>query len=245
MIIYRNEFVPTYLYIKQHSITGKLYFGKTIQNPEKYYGSGVHWLRHIEKHGKEYVITLWYCLFLDKSSIQDFSINFSEQQNIIESNDWLNLIIENGLDGCPVGTKFTKEHCDNISKSKIGKENEKISGENHYMYGKHLSLDRKIRQSIAVSGPNNPMFGKEGAMKGKHHSEEAKRKSSLSNTGQSRTSITKKNISESAKKTYDNGRVANCAKSVVVNGITYDSLKEAEEITGISKYKLRKLLLKI
>lgn len=38
-----RTFEPTYLYIKQHSITGKLYFGKTVKNPEKYNGSGSPW----------------------------------------------------------------------------------------------------------------------------------------------------------------------------------------------------------
>lgn len=52
-------YTPTYLYIKQHTITGKLYFGKTIKDPEKYMGSGTHWKRHINKHGKEHVETLW------------------------------------------------------------------------------------------------------------------------------------------------------------------------------------------
>lgn len=90
-------FRPTYLYIKQHSITGKLYFGKTVKNPEKYYGSGRRWRAHINKYGKEYVTTLWYCLYLDEKSINDFSVMFSKNNNIVESNDWLNLIQETGL----------------------------------------------------------------------------------------------------------------------------------------------------
>ena len=56
-------FIPTYLYIKQHSITGKLYFGKTCKNPLKYKGSGKHWKLHINQHGNEYITTLWYHLY--------------------------------------------------------------------------------------------------------------------------------------------------------------------------------------
>lgn len=92
-------FKPTYLYIKQHSITGKLYFGKTVKDPEKYLGSGKHWIRHIKKHGIEHIETIWYCLFLDKESCTEFALNFSKQENIVESKDWLNLKPENGLDG--------------------------------------------------------------------------------------------------------------------------------------------------
>lgn len=99
MTIYCNNFKPTYLYIKQHSITGKLYFGKTIKNPEKYNGSGLHWSRHIKKYGKEHVITLWYCLFYGQEECTKFALMFSEQHNIVESDDWLNLKKENGNDG--------------------------------------------------------------------------------------------------------------------------------------------------
>jgi len=47
MDIYTTEFQPTYLYIKQHTKTGKLYFGKTGNDPEKYLGSGTRWKRHL------------------------------------------------------------------------------------------------------------------------------------------------------------------------------------------------------
>lgn len=93
-------FIPTYLYIKQHSITGKLYFGKTTsKNLEKYLGSGIRWTNHIKKHGKNFVTTVWYCVFFDKESIQEFALNFSRQERIVESGEWLNLKDENGLDG--------------------------------------------------------------------------------------------------------------------------------------------------
>ena len=94
-----KTFSPTYLYIKQHSVTGKLYFGKTKNNPEKYLGSGTYWLNHINKHGKEHVVTLWYCLFLNKPELVDFATAFSTEQCIVESTTWANLAIETGLDG--------------------------------------------------------------------------------------------------------------------------------------------------
>lgn len=103
MNIYTN-FKPTFLYIKQHSITNKFYFGKTINNPEKYQGSGKLWKRHIKKHGKEYVVTLWYELFTNLNDIREFALTFSEDMNIVESDQWLNLIPENGTDGGSRGT---------------------------------------------------------------------------------------------------------------------------------------------
>lgn len=92
-------YTPTYLYIKQHSVTKKLYFGKTIQDPIKYKGSGIYWMNHINKYGKQFVDTLWFCLFLSKEEITQFAHNFSKQNNIVESNEWANLTIETGLDG--------------------------------------------------------------------------------------------------------------------------------------------------
>lgn len=96
-------FIPTFLYIKQHSITGKLYFGKTTQNPETYLDSGVYWTKHIKKHGKHYVINLWYCLFYDRRQCEDFALSFSKTQNIVESTSWANYTFENGTDGFASG----------------------------------------------------------------------------------------------------------------------------------------------
>jgi hypothetical protein len=90
---------PTYLYIKQHSITRLKYFGKTTRNPYKYSGSGKYWLSHIKKHGKEHIVTLWVSGPYHDKSIVDYALRFSEENNIVESSDWANLKPENGLDG--------------------------------------------------------------------------------------------------------------------------------------------------
>lgn len=92
-------FTPTYLYIKQHSITNLKYFGKTIQDPHRYMGSGKYWKPHIKKHGKEYVTTIWTKLFENKEELVEFALAFSELFDIVESNDWANLKPENGIDG--------------------------------------------------------------------------------------------------------------------------------------------------
>lgn len=142
-------FRPTYLYIKQHSVTGKLYFGKTIQNPEKYPGSGNHWKNHTKKYGKEFIVTLWYCLFYDLKSIKDFALMCSNQWDIVESEIWLNRIPENGLDGqgIPKGYKHSEE---SRQQSKI-----RSKGEGNPMFGVHRF------------GEANPFYGR-------HHTEESK-----------------------------------------------------------------------
>ena len=97
-----REFSPTYLYIKQHTITGKLYFGKAARSHEKmlqYPGSGKYWSAHIRKHGRQFVTTLWFCLFLDKEECKKFALMCSSLWDIVKSNNWANFKIENGLDG--------------------------------------------------------------------------------------------------------------------------------------------------
>jgi len=97
---HRQQFKPTYLYIKQHTVTGKLYFGKTARsNVERYNGSGIHWSRHIKAHGKDKVVTLWYCLFTDIDSLVETALKMSEVMDITDSDDWLNFKPESGLDG--------------------------------------------------------------------------------------------------------------------------------------------------
>ena len=92
-------FKPTWLYIKKHSKTNLMYFGKTISSPFKYPGSGKVWARHIKLHGKEYIQTIWTKLFTSQDELKEFAISFSEIFNIVESDEWANLIPENGIDG--------------------------------------------------------------------------------------------------------------------------------------------------
>lgn len=117
-------FKPTFLYIKQHKITGLKYFGKTTKTEYEllhhYYGSGVYWKRHIAIHGKEHVETIWYKLFTDYATLTEFAIKFSQENNIVLSHSFANLVEENGLDGSTVGTKHTVETCKKISEARTG-----------------------------------------------------------------------------------------------------------------------------
>lgn len=96
------DFNPTWLYIKQHKTTGLKYFGKTVQDPHRYTGSGVRWTRHLAKHGND-VSTVWAQLFTDKESLTAFALEFSEKNKIVESKEWANLKPEDGLMGGDTG----------------------------------------------------------------------------------------------------------------------------------------------
>jgi hypothetical protein len=116
-----KSFQPTYLYIKQHAITKMLYFGKTTSHdPLKYNGSGAYWLPHLAKHGIEHVETLWFCLFTEEDEFIKFALACSKQWDIVKSENWANLIEENGTDGKPVGTIMSESTKKKISISRTG-----------------------------------------------------------------------------------------------------------------------------
>ena len=94
-----NIYQPTYLYIKEHSVTGLKYFGKTTKNPNSYHGSGKYWKSHIKIHGVTFVTTKWVKLFTSYDEITEFATAFSEIFDIVNSNQWANLCPENGING--------------------------------------------------------------------------------------------------------------------------------------------------
>jgi hypothetical protein len=182
-----STFKPTYLYIKQHSITGKLYFGKTTQDVEKYLGSGKYWQNHINKHGKEHVVTLWYELFTNQDSLVSFSLQFSKEMNIVESDSWLNLVEENGIDGAMIGFKHSDESKEKMSHVKKGRKRKEFS-EAHKLKmsfvkkGLKFSDEHKAKISIANKGRK---FSEEikTKLKGKGFSDEHKAKISSAMKG--------------------------------------------------------------
>lgn len=117
-----DQFKPTLLYIKQHSVTKKLYFGKTNQLSKftQYNGSGTYWLRHIQKYGIENVETIWFCLFTDIESLVETAILLSETQDIVISENWANAIVETGISGS--GVSSPRPSLAVYNRSEIGRE---------------------------------------------------------------------------------------------------------------------------
>lgn len=178
------NFLPTFLYIKQHSITKKCYFGKTTKNPETYLGSGLHWKRHILLHGPDNVETLWYSLFYDKDECVKFALLFSEQQEIVESDNWLNVKKENGLDGGGRdGSKHSPETKAKMALARLGKPQSKetIAKRAAALRGKPLSQSHKEKISSVRTGSIT--------------SEETKKKISLSSMGRIQTIESREKIS--------------------------------------------------
>ena len=149
---------PTWLYIKQHTVTGLKYFGKTTRNPEKYKGSGKRWINHLVVHG-DTVKTVWSHLFTSKTELVEFALNFSKDNNIVESEEWANLIPENGLDGgSPKGTNKgrpcsdqARQNLDNGRKNRIYTPMSKESKEKlrNSKLGKQITFETREKLKLA------------------------------------------------------------------------------------------------
>jgi len=149
-------FYPTYLYMKQHSVTGKLYFGKTILTHDKmltYSGSGKIWNYHLRKHPGE-VLTIWYCLFFDKDECMKTAIGLSEIANIVESTEWYNLKKETGIDGGPLPVHLREAAWKKTSATMTGKSKtpEHIANAALALTGRHHSEQHNATQSLVKKG---------------------------------------------------------------------------------------------
>lgn len=149
-----------HLYVKIHTKTNLKYFGKTTVDPYKYLGSGKRWKNHIKAHGKEHVKTLKVWSFLDLQEAKEFAIKFSNDNQIVTTKGWANLIIENATDGLPPGLKgekapfYGKTHSSENKQlfAELGKQRKPI-----YAIGTEFSEDHKAKLSASKKGkpPNN------------------------------------------------------------------------------------------
>ena len=148
---------PTYLYIKQHSITKKKYYGKTTNlDPYTYNGSGVYWTNHIKKHGKEHIVTLWVSELYCDTSIVEVALKFSSDNDIVNSDEWANQIPENGLDGWVPGRKRSEETKANMRKPRSEKGKANMKGRVAPNKDKPTSEETKAKQSAAQKGIPKP-----------------------------------------------------------------------------------------
>lgn len=197
------------LYIAEHNVTGLKYFGKTTRYftveelQEKYHGSGTYWKRHLKKHGDDVTMTIYRLCSLNEDSddyIKPIALKFSQENNIVESNDWANNIPENGLDGGrEAGFVLAKNTQSDtvciVSKQDFQNDDELVgvrrgcsltleqrenisksqSGEKHHFYGKTFSDEHKRKIGETKVGNQYRL--------NKKHTEEAKRKMSEAHIG--------------------------------------------------------------
>jgi hypothetical protein len=161
-----------YLYVKTHKKTGLKYLGKTTKDPHKYLGSGIDWIKHLKKYGKDIHTEI----IKECSSNEELNIwgrYYSKLWNIVNGQDdfgnkiWANIIPETG-GSYMEGNKQTPEHISKRVEKNTGKKRtiefkENRKGEkNHFYNRKHSEKTiQKMKDNHAdVSGKNNPMFGK-------------------------------------------------------------------------------------
>ena len=142
----------TYLYVKQHGVTGLRYFGKTTRDPEKYQGSGLYWRKHIKKHGQT-VKTVWAEKFDDPADCEEFALLFSDLFDIVADDLWANMKPENGRDGWPAGTPNPRSIPQSAEtraqkSAKLKGYNFNNSGINNPNYGKSMSEETKEKMRL-------------------------------------------------------------------------------------------------
>lgn len=168
-----------YLYVKTHNETGLKYLGKTVQDPFRYKGSGKRWTNHIRKHG--YDVTTEILFETDsKEELKQVGLYYSELYNIVDSNEWANIIPEacDGFDSdtsrklaierVKLGTHHfldrspkSKEARQKMSAAKkgkgLGKDNSNYG--NKWSKEQKESLSKKRKENGLSAGKNNPMYG--------------------------------------------------------------------------------------
>lgn len=261
MDIYSN-FKPTFLYIKRHTKTGMLYFGKTTRDPEKYQGSGIHWKRHIKKHGCEFVETLWYCLFLDQNLLTEFALQFSKDNDIVESVEWANLQEENGIDGAPIGHaghEFTEEQKSKLSqaskqkwsnpeyKEKLRqKQRDGWTEQRKEEQIKRLTGQKKPEHSAKMKGrsldTNHPFFNKRKTEEHKENISKALKGKPKSKKHIENQKNALRNRSPERREEIKNKRRSNSNPKFEINGVSYKSLAHASEVLGLSPFKVKQLI---
>lgn len=164
-----------YLYQKIHRKTGLKYLGQTsAKDPYSYPGSGTYWKLHLKKHGYDFdTIILRECK--SKDELREWGIYYSNLWNIVDSDEWANLKIEQGDGG-----RQSAEVRERIGE--LGK------GRTPWNKGKHGHLSEDQRRKISESGKGRKKTSEaiektRSKMLGRTQSDEARRKISESQKG--------------------------------------------------------------
>ena len=227
-----------YIYLVENLINNKKYIGQTIQND-----INKRWNKH-KQVNKSFIGT---CLFnaYKKYGIENFKfkllcICFDDDTNKFEE-DYIkkyNTLYPNGYNMINGGKsrKFTP-----ILKQIISN---KLKGENHPMYGKHLKDETKQKLRQANSGINSKNYGKKLTDKEKNHLSKLsieRHKNQLN----SQKEETKNKIRNSLIKYYENNEIKNKNNVMVQqydinNNLlnTYNSLSEAAKEIGVAQISI-------
>lgn len=169
-----SAFKPTALLVMEHNITGLKYFCKTtlLDRVHRYKGSGVVWTKHMQEHGFDVKVGLL-GFYIDEDRCLNAAKTFSIENNIVDSDEWANLVIETGRMGASMigernpfyGKKHSPEVIEKIRVQKLGKSVNK---------GAYQSPEKRAKISASLKGKKNQAVAL--ALTGRKLSEETKAK---------------------------------------------------------------------
>lgn len=181
----------------QHNITGLKYFCKTslLYRVYSYKGSGTRWNNHLKVHGKDITVGVM-GVYTDKQRCLEVAKKFSADHDIVNSNEWANLVEETGMMGASMkgernpfyGKKHTPEMAEYLRQQKIGKSVNK---------GAYRSPEQKLKISASLKGRKNPAVSQ--ALTGRTLSEETRKKISIAGKGRKHSMETKQKLSQMTK----------------------------------------------
>lgn len=141
----------------EHNVTGLKYFCKTtiLDRVCRYKGSGVAWLEHLRQHGFNIKVGVL-GFYTDEQRCLNAAKTFSNDNNIVNSDNWANLIPETGRNGGCMsgksnpffGRKHKPESIEMARQKKIGKSINK---------GAYRSPEHRAKISQSLKGRKNPV----------------------------------------------------------------------------------------
>jgi hypothetical protein len=182
-------------------VTGLKYFCKTsvLDRVKRYKGSGTRWTNHLKVHGKDITVGVL-GFYTDEQRCNESALKFSREHNIVESDEWANLIEETGLmTGVSMkgeknpfyGKKHTPETAERLRLQKIGKSVNK---------GAYRSPENRAKISASLKGRKNPDIAEK--LRGRKLSDETRKKISESSKGRVVSMATKEKIRQAAIKQW-------------------------------------------
>lgn len=196
------------LYLKESPL-GLKYIGKTQQNPFTYIGSGIYWTRHLKKHNfsSKDIKTIILFETTNKDELSKMGTYFSNFYNIVNNQDFANLINEEGQGGYTIygenhPSKNFKENLNNYwTEENRKKQSEKMKTNNPSKLDYVKEKLSKLKIGVRYTDEQNKKKGKSGDSNVSKR-EDVRKKISDKLKGRKLSEETKLKISNSLKNKY-------------------------------------------
>lgn len=216
-----ENWYPRYYYILRNKTSDKKYVGQTVQDLRKYLGSGVYWKKHCNFHGgytRENIELIYFEWFENEKDAEKWLTMFSEiNPNYWLSDEWANLTEENAKNNPFFGPSLNER---------------KVRSGSH-----PFSKENKTEQLIEKQSKTR--FGTEkfkAAMIEKYGVDNIMKLSSIVEKSKIKQKQTKKENKTAVGVNNPN------AKGVVVNGISFNLMKEACKYFNVTTTTLNKYM---